>query len=539
MTSGKNIPARITNPPKNQNATPEDVVISMKSYMASHFKRYFGIYASKWVLIFLMIFIASLLEDNPAPALTLVLWSGIFGVVLLNAVYQAIIFLENKNKKNFDRTKIEKIKADYNLLFPYVYYRKSSFNAYWVTYGVVTLALLIAGFIMYPDLSANPILNSLSILIFLVVAILAFYFLHSWALIPTETLYSIAVRDKKQFIGEEKKREMLEHLGCRPCGYCGHDIAPIVCSECHKIQWIDISNPLQVDKECFFKNHNWNWPYAVFITHHRWQIIATILILTITGTLAFAMKIKDDQWNAEKKNSESLYRSTVASIDAMAEFRFTLTEIEVICNKETINEMCASLFRKMNQAYFRLSWYGPALLQLLYERNRCEKYDFEDCEDCSKYFQSPKPANQHLRNLIIACNMVQSKNEAGRRVGILEILDSKYRDYVENYRKCRVLSKVCKARVRSAVTFYQYGRVLGCLISTLGPKGTLPLKKKYETFVAYTDCSGHLDKFKLLKAETKDDSPLFWDKHLGSIPENPDGQLRDFYGKNEGADVAN
>jgi len=81
-----------------------------------------------------------------------------------------------------------------------------------------------------------------------------------------------------------------------PCKYCGNEMSKLVCPACDSIQWNSKKGKLYSS-------------IAIFLAHHRWKVINTILTLFLIGPLLFAVKFHFEEidkitLNERKINTE-------------------------------------------------------------------------------------------------------------------------------------------------------------------------------------------------------------------------------------------
>lgn len=68
----------------------------------------------------------------------------------------------------------------------------------------------------------------------------------------------------------------------KKCKYCNHEKSKLVCSACDSIQWSSEKGEIITS-------------IAIFLAHHRWKVINTILTLLLIGPLLFSFKFHFDE----------------------------------------------------------------------------------------------------------------------------------------------------------------------------------------------------------------------------------------------------
>ena len=368
------------------------------------------------------------------------------------------------------------------------------------------------GFLFYPDLGLPPLAASMALLYFLVVAGMAAYFWHRWAVALMKILYAKVTRDRAQvdLIGQVDK-DWVEELGNRACGYCGHKNAPIYCGNCNTIQWMDLK-PLRTSQHPFLKELNLLWTASAFINYHRWRILASIMPIALVGAIGFGIKIKEDQWRLREERTLLMNQEMSAVIDAMAKFRSSLLAHHSQCPPGQDREpttSCQKLFAEIQQAFFTLSWYAPGLLKRL-RQERCSGWD-PNAPPLIKDLQSHEAARWH------ACNLIYRKQEAldepksaewkperqeigqyrtchnedPECTGFTVHLDARYRGYMNAY-----LNGTPESMRKPAHALYADGRIMGCIIATLDRRGAgmTPENQAVRT-ASLSDCAAYMPRW--------------------------------------------
>lgn len=219
-----------------------------------------------------------------------------------------------------------------------------------------------------------------------------------------------------------KEYQRLKYLlGNRSCAYCGHKMAPLICSKCQCVQWSDLKhlrriqlyrNDLHKNNEVFLElGHEMEapgyWQLAGFISYYRWYFITAVASLMAMTILAAGSQLSTALSFHLQKEQEVQTTHAKALIETMTDLRSSMATLETYCynssdiirkdkissdtppqtpdvssdncrrvhpieNGQYKDDFCAKQFKAVTTNYLKLSWQAPILIEYL-QRRTCHK----------------------------------------------------------------------------------------------------------------------------------------------------------------------
>jgi hypothetical protein len=180
---------------------------------------------------------------------------------------------------------------------------------------------------------------------------------------------------KREFlpIGFAPKKESLR-LFHRPCAWCGHFLAPVLCANCKSIQWGSLEQGNLADVL-----PPWNWAAAVFVAEHRFRLLQVVALVVVAGVLGLgaegSTRIRGHADAAkatrEAERSAADLRARDAGrqvIESAVSLRAAMLTVEAACGDLSAGldvPACRTAFDRSVESYYRLSWFAPPVLEHL------------------------------------------------------------------------------------------------------------------------------------------------------------------------------
>lgn len=162
--------------------------------------------------------------------------------------------------------------------------------------------------------------------------------------ISLNLLFAISIILFTQYISISLVNKAAREWGQTQCKYCCYEKSKLVCSQCDSIQWDSSEGKI-------FSS------IAIFLAHHRWKVINTILTLFLVGPLLFSMKFHFEEVDKIEGKKQEINKEIQRIINYTNNIRPRLYNLKLNIETESIrNDYLTKEREYLVKNYHEYAW---------------------------------------------------------------------------------------------------------------------------------------------------------------------------------------